>query len=196
MSYGEPAIKEGGVELDPLYSHDVDDSRTRVTPGEQSIEWQKIDGCSSFGQGGAIISRVALYAKSDGSKIDAFEGGTRVVFCMEIAVKKDIASPIVGFHLSNPKGIHLLGINNAAAGITLGPLLAGDVKTVQFEFDFPYLKHDIYSFSPAIAEGTQAEHIQHHWVHDAYVVRVSSADELAHLGTQLVIKENFEIRVV
>lgn len=161
---------------------------------ERTIEWQKTDACSSFGQRGAIISRVTFFTKSDGRKIDIFESGTRVVFCVEIVAKKDIESPIVGFHLNNTKGIHLLGLNNAAAGIRIGPMLNGEVKIVEFEFDLPYLNDGAYSLSPAVAEGSLAEHIQHHWVHDAYVFRVVIHDELVRQGNQFVIRENFEIR--
>ena len=195
MSYGETADNDTKTNLDPSDQHAALSSDP--AGGErkkQSIKWQKTDGCNSFGRGGAIISRVAFYTKSDGRKIEIFESGTRVVFCVEVIAKKNIESPIVGFHLKNAKGINLLGLNNAAAGIKIGPMLDGDVKIVEFDFDLPFLNDGLYSLSPAVAEGTQAEHIQHHWVHDAYVFRVIIHDELVHLGNQFVIRENFAIR--
>lgn len=195
MSYGETANKEIRVNADPIVDHSKSVSSPGGTTDNKRLEWQDTDGCSSFGQGGAIISKVAFYSKSDGKRIDVFEGGKRVVFCVEIVCKTKIDSPIVGFHLSNAKGVHLLGLNNAAAGIMLGPMLDGDVKNVEFEFDFPYLRDGRYSFSPAIADGTPAEHVQHHWVHDAYVLMIASHDELAQIGNQFVIKENFAIRL-
>ncbi len=197
MSYGETACKDKEEQKSATDKTKVD---SLIAKGggreEQTIEWQKTDGCSSFGQRGGTITRVAFYTKNDGRKIDIFESGTRVVFCVEIVASKTIEDPIVGFHLNNVKGIHLLGLNNAAAGIKIGPMLNGEVRIIEFEFDLPYLNNGTYSLSPAIAEGSLEKHVQHHWVHDAYVFRVVIHDELVNLGNQFVIKENFGIRTI
>lgn len=195
MSYGDTFLKK--TEKHPLVDYkNAHSTYSTVHPDKEQIEWQKIDSCKSFGQGGAVIRQVAFFAKNDGRKIVFFEGGERVVFCLEFEAKKNIPQLIVGFHLSNAKGIHLFGLNNIAAGIELPPVSIGEVKVIQFEFNFPFLKDDTYSFSPAIAEGSQDDHIQHHWVYDAYMIRVISEDPLAHLGNQLVLKKNFEIRLL
>ena len=74
-------------------------------------------------------------------------------------------------------------------------VLPGEEKIVEFEFDFPYLKQGNYSFSPAVAEGTQLDHVQHHWVHDAFIVRVASTHPAANLGNYIVLRDQIDIRI-
>ena len=38
-----------------------------------------------------------------------------------------------------------------------------------FEFQMPMLPRGHYSVMVAIAEGTQDDHVQHHWIHDALI---------------------------
>jgi lipopolysaccharide transport system ATP-binding protein len=44
----------------------------------------------------------------------------------------------------------------------------------EFHFSMPILPNGDYSISPAIAEGTQENHIQHSWIHDAIIFRIHS----------------------
>jgi len=164
--------------------------------GQPGPEWVEIGGCESFGHGGAAIEKVSFVSRKNLTRIDMFEGGERVMFSVMIRVEQPLTHPIVGFHVIDEIGIHVFGMNNVASGVELGEFLPGEVKIVEFEFDFPILKVGNYSFSPAVADGTQLDHIQHHWVHDAFVVRVVSQDPAASLGNYLVIKkDDLDIRV-
>lgn len=42
----------------------------------------------------------------------------------------------------------------------------------EFKFNFPELNIGQYTISPAIASGTQSNHTQHNWIHDAYVFNI------------------------
>ncbi len=159
------------------------------------ISWEGIGECASFGEGGAEVLKVCLVYQKNHKKIEFFEGGERVIFFVKVLIHQDISDLIVGFHLSSSKGVNLLGMNSYVAGVNLVNFTIGDEIVVEFEFDFPYLLSGQYSFSPAVAEGTQEDHIQHHWVHDAYIVRVVGDKKFEVLGSQFVIKDNFEIRV-
>lgn len=159
--------------------------------------WQEISSrCQSFGDGGATIGRVSFVSQKDRASLNLFEGGNRVIFAVEISVQAEISTPIVGFLLHDAKGNSILGLNTYLQGLALEPFRPGEVRVVEFEFDFPYLKTGYYSFSPAIASGTLLENVQHHWVHDAYMIQIASADEAAKLGyCLLVLKDNVEVRV-
>ena len=157
--------------------------------------WQEVSHCESYGEGRARITRVVLVAKKDRRPLTIFEGGERVIFAIEIAVKEDLAQPLVGFQLGDAKGNFVLGMNSATQGLLLEDFRSGETRTVEFEFDFPYLKVADYSFSPAVASGTLGENMQQHWVYDAYMIRIASQDEAAKLGYYLVLKDNVEVRV-
>jgi hypothetical protein len=100
----------------------------------------------------------------------------------------------VGFVLKDRLGNKITGCNSHIIGLNLDKFQQGEVKIVYFEFEFPHLTNGSYLFSPAIAEGTQCNHIQHHWVHDAYIVEVNSPDEAAKLDYKFALK-NFDIKV-
>lgn len=191
MSYGE---------IDTDNKTTKQSQRQRVTiPGNKTkyseIQWEKVSECNAFGQGHAEIMAVSLVSEKNMQKIDVFEGGERVIFLIKLRTHQKIEKPIVGFHLNNSHGVSLLGLNSYVAEIDLGILSADKEFIVEFEFDFPYLLTGPYSLTPAIAEGTQDDHIQHHWVHDAYCFRIAGDRKFAALGDQFIIKDNFKIRV-
>lgn len=160
---------------------------------DEKLEWTETQSCESYGNGDVTIRRISLHTSGSHHQIISFKGGERVMLSLEIDVHKDVNSPIVGFHLLDEKGIHVLGINTAAINIPLGPFKKGERKILSMEFDFPYLKVGTYAISPALASGTVDEYIQHHWVHQAYILKISSADPSAWLGHYLVIKDNVSI---
>ncbi len=145
------------------------------------IEWDDVSGCPSFGEGGAVIKGVALYAKDPYRKIKAFGGGDWVVFYAEIEATRDIDSPIVGLTMNNSYGQPVLGIGNWMVDKEIGPMKKGDTIVAEFEMKLPLLKNGQYSFTVSIAEGTQATHTQLHWVHDACVMEVISNNPQANM---------------
>ncbi len=152
-----------------------------------AIEWENVGRCLSFGDGGAEITRVALYSNDLRRPIRTFEGGEDVAFLIEIEIAADLLSPIVGFILKDDHGNQVLGIGNNTLGKALHGFLAGRRKIVKFEFTFPRLRVGSYSFSPAIADGAQNGHSQLHWVHDAYIVQVDSGYPAARMGWSYVV---------
>ena len=47
----------------------------------------------------------------------------------------------------------------------------GEEVEGQFTFQMPILPVGEYPLAVAVADGTQMEHVQHHWIHDALVIR-------------------------
>ena len=45
----------------------------------------------------------------------------------------------------------------------------------RFDFRMPVLPSGDYSIAVALADGSQESHVQHHWVHDALIVRVHAS---------------------
>jgi len=57
---------------------------------EKKIPWQSVEGCSSFGEGGAKITGVSLYFADSFEPVDVLEGGEEVVLALEVETFKDI----------------------------------------------------------------------------------------------------------
>jgi hypothetical protein len=161
---------------------------------EEEIAWEDLAGCSFFGDGGAEIRRVTLYSRDSREKVNILQGGEDVVFALDMEIKSDIYFPIIGVALKDKYGNDILGINTYVYKTQVQPLLKGERIIVEFSFKFPKLKNGYYTFIAAIAEGTQESHIQHHWVHDAYIIEVSNSDLRQSMGSYLII-DNVNIEI-
>ena len=122
---------------------------------------------ASFGKGGARIVRVDL-SDSEGRALAWAVGGEEVILRVQVAAHQDILSPIVGFYVKDRLGQFLFG-DNTYLTYRNSPisLRAGDRIEAKFAFTMPVLPVGEYSIAAAVAEGTQHEHVQHHWLHDA-----------------------------
>lgn len=156
---------------------------------KQTIKWDEISNCSSFGERGMEIKKVGLFYEETNQSIRSFKGGENVVFSLEVEVKKDIYRPLFGFVVNDSYGNHIFGLNNHILGQDYDLVQAGERIIVEFRFKFPLLKEGQYTFSPAAAEGTQDNHIHHHWVHDAYVLKVTNSNESSKMGWYLLIDD-------
>jgi lipopolysaccharide transport system ATP-binding protein len=79
---------------------------------------------------------------------------------------------IVGFYVKDRLGQRLFGDNTylACSDIDFSGA-AGDVFEASFKFRMPILPYGAYTIDAAVASGTQDEHVQQHWIHDALEFR-------------------------
>lgn len=168
----------------------------RLQTMPHKLPWVDISSCTSFGKGSALIKKISFCRAKDFRPINNFAGGKRVILALGIEIIKDIQTPIVGFVMTDIKGIHILGTNSLALHRPITKFKAGETKTIEFEFDIPLLKIGTYAFSPAIAEKYEDDKIeQHHWVYDAYLIDITSNDIAARSGYYFIINKNFNLRI-
>ena len=159
------------------------------------MEWSETGKCSSFGEGGAEIKRVALYAKEPYRSIKISSGADWVIFSADITASMDVPSPIVGLTMQNEHGQAILGIGNWMVGADIGSLTAGQSIIVEFELKLPLLKNGAYSFSVSIADGTESMHSQLHWVHDAYLLDIFNSNPQCNMFYFGLSKEDVSVVV-
>ncbi|BCQ24035.1 ABC transporter ATP-binding protein [Caballeronia sp. NK8] len=136
---------------------------------------------ASFGRGDARIIAVEL-VDEDGVPLSWVVGGESVTLRIKAEIHERIEAPIVGFFLNDSIGQALFGDNTYLTH--RGKRLTGregDVVIARFGFVMPILPEGTYSINAAIAEGTQENHVQLHWIHDALQLRVSSSSAAHHL---------------
>lgn len=68
------------------------------------------------------------------------------------------------------------GTNTAREGYELPPLLIGEICTVDFYLDLPALYASLFSFSPAIADGTLEHYSTCDWIDNAVVLPMERSD--------------------
>ena len=130
---------------------------------------------AQFGLGGGLIKSAEL-RDTDGAPLTWCVGGEEVVLRVEVDAAKDIVTPIVGYYFRDRLGQNLFGDNTCiTASQRSVSLRNGQRFAVEFRFRMPILPVGDYTLTVAFAEGTQTEHIQHHWIHDALLIRSHSS---------------------
>jgi lipopolysaccharide transport system ATP-binding protein len=128
----------------------------------------------SFGKGGAQIISVKFLDK-EGNPLSWVVGGEEVALRVEARAHSPLDSPIIGFFIKDRLGQYLFGDNTYLSYIDSPVICAeGQCIIADFLFQMPRLFAGDYSITVAIANGTQSEHIQHHWMHDAILFRSES----------------------
>lgn len=137
---------------------------------------------ASFGLGGAQIEDVRLL-DDNGSPLGWVVGGEKVILRVNVKARDYLGSPIVGFYVKDPLGQSLFG-DNTFLTYRDNPfeLQEDEVFFAEFVFQMPLLPSGSYSVTVAIANGTQDEHQQHHWIHDA----VTFKSEFSSVSTGIV----------
>ena len=125
---------------------------------------------ASFGKGGCLIKQVLLTDENE-NPLNWIVGGEMVVLSVYCHATEELLSPIVGFHFKDRLGQILFGDNTFLSyldqQIKVSP---GEWIVAKFSFRMPNLAQGEYSVGVAIADGTQHEHVQHHWLHDALLL--------------------------
>lgn len=128
----------------------------------------------SFGKGFAQITDVFL-SDRDSNRLNWVVGGEEVILRVSAIAHSPLESPIIGFFIKDKLGQHLFGDNTYLTYMD-SPIrcIDGSNLIAEFSFQMPRLASGEYSVTVAIADGTQQDHIQHHWIHDALIFKSDS----------------------
>lgn len=136
---------------------------------------------ASFGAGGARITNVSL-CDEEGQALAWAVGGEAVRLRITVLALQDLARPIVGFIVKDKLGQVLFG-ENTYLSYHEQPVACGAGQTLVAEFAFlmPRMPAGDYTVTASVADGTQQDHVQHHWVFDALAFRSECSSASAGL---------------
>ncbi|WP_186050619.1 ABC transporter ATP-binding protein [Burkholderia gladioli] len=136
---------------------------------------------ASFGSGAARIVDVSI-VDAENRALSWAVGGESVTLRVSAAIFEAVRSPIVGFFFNDALGQSLFG-DNTFLTYRGEPVAcsAGETLVADFSFVMPRLPLGDYSINVAIADGTQQDHIQLHWIHDALPLRVQASSVANYL---------------
>jgi lipopolysaccharide transport system ATP-binding protein len=159
----------------PLPGVDMRLAFINVSPYRNDIELFRFNpNSASFGKGGALITSVSLI-DDRGAPYSWVVGGERVTLKIQAIAKCTLTAPIIGFYVNDRLGQNLFGDNTfvtyRTSPVSVSP---GEVLDTSFVFRMPLLPIGDYTVCAAIADGTQATHTQHHWIHDALAFKSHS----------------------
>lgn len=139
------------------------------------FEFDAASTASEFGARDVVIERVLLHGES-GQSLEVVNGGEIVTLCIEADVQRSVSNLIFGFYLKDRLGQRLFGDNTFLSTLqTPVDGAPGAKPSARFTFRMPMLPVGAYSFDVAIAAGTQDDHTQQHWIHDALTLRATDS---------------------
>ena len=168
--------KDSGTELSVGQSRDMRLDFINSTNYRNDIELFSFKAdAANFGKGGGRITSVQLLDEAD-KPLAWVVGGEKLKLQVRCIANKDLLSPIVGFYINDRLGQTIFGDNtfNFSKQAPLN-ISSGKAFDAEFEFRMPILPVGDYSITVALAEGTQQDHVQHHWIHDALLLKSHSS---------------------
>jgi lipopolysaccharide transport system ATP-binding protein len=130
---------------------------------------------AEFGAGNARISHARLVDQR-GDDCLMITGGEVVSLIIEAEANASVDAPIFGFYVKDRLGQRLFG-DNSYLFYEAEPLhfAANERMQATFKFRMPVLPTGDYSIDVALASGSQDDHTQQHWIHDALSFQASES---------------------
>ncbi len=162
-------LDQAGVERSEV-SHAPIDTLLKLPILVESIcenGFQPVEKTLHQGDHHARIEKI-LFTDSIGRTIHAVRQREHVslrIWCRTLIC---LRNPIVGFLVRDRFGQSLFGANTCLVWPGRGNSVPPGTSFVALlEFVMPVLHPGDYAMSVALADGTQQQHVQHHWIHDA-----------------------------
>lgn len=173
--------KEVDTDIEDGLPSDIEDSRMDVLNGTASrnlvevFEFDPDNISNEFGAGAARIVNVHM-VDQNGKPHRMITGGEFTDLVIEAEVLKQVTAPIFGFYVKDRLGQRLFG-DNTYVTYRDDPVQAAPGQRVRarFRFRMPILPSGDYAIDAALATGTQCDHTQQHWIHDALVFKASES---------------------
>ncbi|WP_150306228.1 ABC transporter ATP-binding protein [Pseudomonas saliphila] len=180
--YGEEAKLEGLRQPASIDNHSSDRApeieATQAAVVEYPSNFQTQNNLSAAngwksGAGEIVSVRLSRLSGEDG---EVLKGGEVVRMSIRAVLHKDFTQPILGFLVRDRLGQDLFGENTLPFSDS-NPCTgeAGETIEGHFVFRLPMLPNGQYVVMSSLADGDQHNHVQHHWMHDALVINVSSS---------------------
>ena len=200
MTYGMETKKPAKrlAEENKLDKHLEDTDNKAEKKNELSLEnikWINTSEFESFGEYGGIIEKVALYFRDTNKKVDTVKGGEWLSFYTKVKICENVISPGLGIKFKDKMGNGVFTVNNYIYEKTLDALTPGENVVIRTDFKMPLLVEGKYPVSIAFADGSQANHVQHHWIHDALIVIVNNPDPKFKRGDNKIVIESNQYNI-
>lgn len=128
-----------------------------------------------FGAGGVEIQSVLLL-DSQNHPLSWLIGGEEVRLRIDFKTNQRIENALTGFLVKDRLGQALFGDNTYLSYLGEPQTYeSGSNVRTEFVFRMPILPAGKYSLTVAVADGSQADQVQHQWIHDAVIFESTSS---------------------
>jgi lipopolysaccharide transport system ATP-binding protein len=150
-------------------------SETACITGNKVASYDNMALAKGWESGGASILSATLTSVDGGAK-GVLAGGEKVRLLIRAKAYAVLKNALIGFLVRDRLGQDLFGENTFTNSL-IKPcaVLEGQEFEAEFLFEFPMLPNGQYSMAMSVANGDLHNNVQHHWLHDALIINVSSS---------------------
>lgn len=159
--------------IDP--SEQTADETVVIDYGSNATVQENYAIASGWKTGAAEIISVSLEKRTPGVEA-IFGGGEKVCMVIRARANEVLNNPILGFVVRDRLGQDLFG-ENTLPFTDMAPryIEQGQEFVGEFNFTLPMLPNGQYAVMASVADGTLYKNVQHHLLHDALIINVSSS---------------------
>ncbi len=165
MTYGMETIRQDSEESVPKQ------------PKESDIKLIDVRKLDSFGEKQALITAIGFF-NDKGTPLSILKQGEWVRFVCEFETTIDLYDVGVGVLFKDALNNDIITFNSYMYKSEIDKVEKNSKKRVEIRFRVPKIFPREYSITVALSEGTQQNHVQQHWIHDATTVSVVSKDHI------------------
>ena len=178
---GEPSIIIENFMSFMTYGLQTERKKLNITKENKSLDADisMIDVLSldSFGEKNALITGVQFLDKH-GKSTSTLVQGDDVIFICDFNTTIDLHEVGIGVLFKDPLNNEILTFNSYMYGAALDIVKNNTTTRVKIKFRVPKLYPREYIITVALSEGTQLNHIQQHWIHEATTINIQSRDNI------------------
>ncbi|HHQ4767455.1 TPA: ABC transporter ATP-binding protein [Aeromonas veronii] len=170
-------IAKKANELDSSINKENVNDENIIDYGAQYRVSSNLNNANGWKSGAGEIISVAFSSPSSGGSCgSSLLGGETVEVTIKAIAYQDMDRPILGFLVRDKLGQDLFGENTLPfTNLHPTPIHSGNIFEGRFRFTLPMLPNGEYSVMTSLADGDLINHVQHHWLHDALIIKVASS---------------------
>lgn len=143
--------------------------------GARATVTNSLNSATGWKSGAAEVLDIFLENLSEPAS-DILEGGEHVRIRIRAKAHQDLVSAILGFLVRDRLGQDLFGENTLPlTGLQPRAVTANQEFEAEFVFVMPMLPNGSYVVMASVADGDLHNNTQHHYLHDALIINVSSS---------------------
>ena len=159
--------------------NDQPDTPEASGPEEKQNALKLIDvtACDSFGEKKAVIEGV-LFLDEQGRASGYLKQGTWATVLCDFYTTVDLYDVAVGVLFKDNLNNEILTFNSYMYNCPLKEVKGNTRMRVAIEFKVPKIFPKEYVVTMALSEGTQLNHTQQHWIHEATTINILSSNDI------------------
>jgi lipopolysaccharide transport system ATP-binding protein len=155
-------------------TQNISEDFPKIDPDVKASFFDNLTDSDGWKTGSAEILSAWVEKVDNGSEI-VFQGGERIRLVILAVSHQQLDRPILGFVLRDRLGQALFAENTLDFTDTHPIAISPGQRFIgKFVFCLPMLPNGQYSVTIALADGSLENQVQHHWLHDALILSVSS----------------------